>query len=114
MFHPDDMPDITPVIELTRDEMYEPSGIVDTITDREGNPVVKELNNLEAIELLEGSVHGAQGVFIKGITGTDRFTVYSRRPTELQAKELYKLRADFGIDPENLPHAYSWQPESQH
>jgi hypothetical protein len=112
--HPDDMPNIVPVTELTWGDLHAPSGIIDTIVTREGDSIDIELTNLQAIELFEGVVHEAQGVFIKDQDANGVYTVFSQRPTELQAKELYKLRADTGIDPENPVHTYSWQPEKQH
>ncbi len=112
LFHPDDMPMETLVLEATLGELRQPSGIVDTYKRHSDlGDVTMELSNLQAIELFERAGHGSQGVYLKRLRSGD-FGVYSSRPTALQAKELAKMRDDSMIYPEDVTHSYSWQPET--
>lgn len=111
-FHADDMPDVTPVVTMDAQELHQPSGIVDTIHMPDGRQTDIELNNLQAAELLEVAVHGAQGVFLGDTDAQGKVTVYSARPSELQAKERTKLLADLGIDEASREKHYSWQPNT--
>ena len=113
VFHPDQMPVNTLVTEMTLDELHQPSGITDTYRRHSDlTDITIVLSNLQVIELFEKAGQGSQGVYIQRVVGTDKYGVYSKRPSELQAKELAKLRDEAGIDPDQTVHSYSWRPET--